>query len=216
MPATVHSGVPIYVEGALDLLLERAMVAIASVVGPDATCRASHEKLEIELSQGRRSACLRLIAVAPGTTWVALLQDGTTRTWSPPNSLTTRERQVMHLATVERRTLKQIAVELGLQIGTVRTFHRNALAKIDGAAHDPARSDSRQGPTLSDALTARERQVADLVQEGLSNPEIGARLALSPVTVGSHLSRIYRKLGVAGRYGLLLRMQASPARNPSD
>jgi DNA-binding NarL/FixJ family response regulator len=41
--------------------------------------------------------------------------------------------------------------------------------------------------------------VAALVEEGLSNPEIAARLVLSPRTVGTHVSHILRKLDVHSR-----------------
>ncbi|QRP50427.1 LuxR family transcriptional regulator [Amycolatopsis sp. FDAARGOS 1241] len=43
-------------------------------------------------------------------------------------------------------------------------------------------------------LTAQEAQIARLVQDGHTNPEIAARLFLSPRTIESHLTRIYDKL----------------------
>jgi DNA-binding CsgD family transcriptional regulator len=49
------------------------------------------------------------------------------------------------------------------------------------------------------SLTATEIQVVDLVGEGLTNPEVAHRMFLSPRTVQSHLSRAFRKLGVASR-----------------
>jgi DNA-binding NarL/FixJ family response regulator len=49
------------------------------------------------------------------------------------------------------------------------------------------------------ALSARERQVLDLVTEGLPNQEVARRLFLSEATVKSHLSVIFRKLGVRSR-----------------
>jgi DNA-binding CsgD family transcriptional regulator len=49
------------------------------------------------------------------------------------------------------------------------------------------------------ALTPTEEKVAYLVAEGLSNPEIGARLFLSRYTVQVHVSRILAKLGVRSR-----------------
>lgn len=48
-------------------------------------------------------------------------------------------------------------------------------------------------------LTPRERDVLQRVCEGLSNEEIAGRLFVSPKTVKSHLSSIYRKLGVSNR-----------------
>jgi DNA-binding CsgD family transcriptional regulator len=51
-------------------------------------------------------------------------------------------------------------------------------------------------------LTFMERQIADLAAGGASNKEIGARLYMSPRTVGSHLYRIFPKLGIASRGGL--------------
>jgi DNA-binding CsgD family transcriptional regulator len=50
-----------------------------------------------------------------------------------------------------------------------------------------------------DDLTAQERQIAQLARDQLSNPEIGARLFLSPRTVEWHLRTVYGKLGVSSR-----------------
>jgi DNA-binding CsgD family transcriptional regulator len=52
------------------------------------------------------------------------------------------------------------------------------------------------------ALTAQEHQIASLAATGLTNRQIGQRLYLSPRTVGSHLYRLFPKLGVSSRAGL--------------
>jgi DNA-binding CsgD family transcriptional regulator len=50
-----------------------------------------------------------------------------------------------------------------------------------------------------DNLTAQERQIARLAREGLSNPEIGARLFLSPRTIEWHLGNVFSKLDIRSR-----------------
>ena len=49
------------------------------------------------------------------------------------------------------------------------------------------------------SLTPAERQIADLVAEGLTNPEIAQRLFISPRTVQTHVSHALAKLGVSSR-----------------
>jgi DNA-binding CsgD family transcriptional regulator len=53
-----------------------------------------------------------------------------------------------------------------------------------------------------DSLTASELGVARLAAEGLTNPQIGDRLFVSPRTVATHLASVFRKLGITNRVQL--------------
>ena len=48
-------------------------------------------------------------------------------------------------------------------------------------------------------LTARERQILELVADGYSTPAIASRLSVSPATIKAHLASLYEKLGVSDR-----------------
>ena len=59
------------------------------------------------------------------------------------------------------------------------------ITKLRHRAHEP--------------LTTRERQIALVLSEGVTNKEIAQRLRLAEGTVKVHLHHIYRKLGIANR-----------------
>jgi DNA-binding NarL/FixJ family response regulator len=55
-----------------------------------------------------------------------------------------------------------------------------------------------ESPEIED-LSARQREILELVVEGLSNAEIGGRLYLSESTIKQHLRAAYKVLGVRNR-----------------
>ena len=58
-------------------------------------------------------------------------------------------------------------------------------------------------------LTVREREILDLIAQGIGNPEIAQRLVLSAKTVRNHISNIYSKLQVADRAEAIERARAA-------
>ncbi|MGH3167181.1 MAG: helix-turn-helix transcriptional regulator, partial [Trebonia sp.] len=69
---------------------------------------------------------------------------------------------------------------------------RRELQAVGGTVRSRA-ADTRE------ALTAQEAQVARLAAEGRTNPEIGARLFISPRTAEYHLHKVFSKLGISSR-----------------
>jgi DNA-binding NarL/FixJ family response regulator len=75
------------------------------------------------------------------------------------------------------------------------------LRKLGHRIHRRTRAGQAKGTPL-ESLTQREQQVARLVVDRKTNPEIAAELFLSQKTVETHLRNIFRKLGVASRVEL--------------
>lgn len=114
------------------------------------------------------------------------------------------------MATSERIGAPGFAVEAAYELAAVRLRRREpdtarrlltlsrAGAERLGMTPWVARIDARLGGGAG-PLTAREREVADLVALGRSNREIAAELVLSSRTVGNHVQHILTKLGFGNR-----------------
>jgi DNA-binding NarL/FixJ family response regulator len=75
------------------------------------------------------------------------------------------------------------------------------LGKLGHRPHRRTRAGKSDG-TRIDSLTERELQVARLVVDRRTNPQIAAELFLSQKTVETHLRNIFRKIDVSGRVEL--------------
>jgi len=94
-------------------------------------------------------------------------------------------------------------------------FRRLAAAPwLEAATHEQRAAGVRSPSLPPDALSClspSERQVVLLAAEGLTNPEIAARLFVSPRTVGSHLYRSFTKLDVSRRAPICLLLSPAAA-----
>jgi DNA-binding NarL/FixJ family response regulator len=69
---------------------------------------------------------------------------------------------------------------------------------VDAVATGSA-SHQQPEPELPDGLTPREAEILALIADGLTNPEIAARLVISQATVKSHVNHVFTKTGVRDR-----------------
>jgi DNA-binding CsgD family transcriptional regulator len=95
---------------------------------------------------------------------------------------------------VDARSELRIAHDLFTSIG-MEAFAERARGELQ-ATGENVRAHTVE---TRDDLTAQERQIAELARDGLTNPEIGARLFLSPRTVEWHLRHVFTKLGIRSR-----------------
>jgi ATP/maltotriose-dependent transcriptional regulator MalT len=97
-------------------------------------------------------------------------------------------------AQLQLRTAYELCADIGME-----AFAERARVEL---ASTGERVPRRTDPGRHD-LTPHELQIAELARSGLSNPEIGARLFLSPRTVEWHLHHVFTKLGIGSRRDLV-------------
>jgi DNA-binding CsgD family transcriptional regulator len=92
----------------------------------------------------------------------------------------------------------------------MEAFAERARRELAAAGETVRRRITPATVTASPELTVQEAQVAQLARDGLSNPEIGARLFISPHTVQYHLAKVFAKLGITSRSQLRRALPGAP------
>lgn len=114
------------------------------------------------------------------------------------------------LRDIEPQLLKRIviAIEHG-ELWIRRAITPRLLDELGARLRDEANI-TRVGAGRLTALTEREREIATLIGNGDSNKQIARELCITERTVKAHLTGIFRKVGVADRVRLALRVAARP------
>jgi len=122
-----------------------------------------------------------------------------------------RGRTLLSLGLVRRQAMQKKAAREALEQALAIFGELGARLWAEKARGELARISGRRAE--GDELTETESRVAELAVAGRSNREIAAELFMGVSTVESHLSRVYRKLGVRSRAGLGSRLEtaAKPA-----
>jgi DNA-binding CsgD family transcriptional regulator len=76
---------------------------------------------------------------------------------------------------------------------------------------DRRQASQHSGRKPKPSLTGREREIVDLLMQGMTNPQIAQALGIAEATVKKHLHHVYRKHGVRNR-ALLIIEQSSKKR----
>lgn len=101
------------------------------------------------------------------------------------------------------RRQRRIAEARPLLTGALDTFQRLGARPWIARAKAELRAAGIEAnsvtPSAITELSPQQQQIVQLAARGLTNREIGERLFLSPRTVGSHLYRVFPKLGITAR-----------------
>jgi ATP/maltotriose-dependent transcriptional regulator MalT len=98
-----------------------------------------------------------------------------------------------------RRKISQARMPLRAARDSLGALGATAWAERARQELRASRETQHSRPEARLELTEQELQIARMAAQGLSNREIAQRLYISPRTVGSHLYKIFPKLGVASR-----------------
>jgi DNA-binding CsgD family transcriptional regulator/tetratricopeptide (TPR) repeat protein len=117
-------------------------------------------------------------------------------------------------AAAPARTALRDALQLYGQVGAAWDARRAASRVRRFGIRSGVRGPRRRPQTGWKALTGMERQVAELVAAGCSNPDIARQLFISRRTVESHVSRILAKLQISSRWEVKTIAEQAAAEQP--
>ena len=130
-----------------------------------------------------------------------------------------RSRGVVHLARAQllygewlRRENRRVDAREQLRAAHDRFSRIGAVAFAERAHAEllaTGETVRKRRDDMRDELTPQERQIARFARDGMSNPEIGARLFLSPRTVEWHLRKVFAKLAIRSRHELSAAMPST-------
>ncbi len=124
-------------------------------------------------------------------------------------------RTQLEKGTLERRAKRKSAAKRSLEQALQALEPLNAGFWVARARDELGRIGLR-GAVVSEGLTPAQQRVAELVAEGMSNPEIASSLYMSLRTVESHLTKVYRELGVRNRSQLVGAIATRRAETDAD
>jgi DNA-binding CsgD family transcriptional regulator len=101
-----------------------------------------------------------------------------------------------------RHELVRTAVEATMPRPVVAAFRSEQPRTGPRRSHPPAAPPRRGGLRDLTVLSVREREIAELAGQALTNQQIAGRLNRSPHTVNYHLRQIFQKLGISSRVEL--------------
>lgn len=120
-----------------------------------------------------------------------------------------KKRSAAHILAATARSLAGTVDKLIDYLTTGGTLppssHTTATPRTRRSSRRALESSAPSVPSLSQPLSGREREIALLLIEGLSNKEVAAKFVISPATVGAHAKSIYKKLRVHSRLELRAR-----------
>jgi DNA-binding CsgD family transcriptional regulator len=194
----IHIGHRLY---AVDNALERARLSRA-LSEPDRAEENAHASLVAAFETGfRRTVLLALeelahLSAAAGSAGEAARLLGASRSARRATGIvpTTEERRWID------ETTTAIVARLGADEADAALADGETLSLDQSVAYARRSRGERGRPAAGwGSLTPTERQVVDLVADGLSNPQIAERLFMSRGTVKAHLTHVFSKLSVSTR-----------------